>query len=271
MYKEFWGLKEKPFRNTPDPKFLYYSTQHEDALMKLSYAVNEGLGAAMMTGVFGCGKTLLGSALIRDLGKDKYKVAYITNPQITHTEFLRAILRNLKSRTLPDTASDLLADAILEELNKTLMDNMRDGKETIVIIDEAHIITDEKVFEELRLLLNFQLEDRFLLTLLLFGQPELARKIGNFKQLEQRVAVRCHLDRFNEKETQEYISHRLEVAGRKRPIFTKDALSLIFDRSGGIPRRINTVCDLGLLAGFGKKKEKVDMEVVRKAIQDFEM
>jgi len=269
MYEAYWKLKEKPFNNTPDPRFLYLSHQHEDALMKLTYCIVEKMGAALLTGVFGCGKTLLGKSLLKDLGEDKYKVAFINNPQVTYTELLRSIVRNLRAEALPSLQTEILKDALLEKLYNILLDNARDGRETVIFIDEAHIIQDEKVFEELRLLLNFQLEDRFLLTLILSGQPELKDKVANLKQLEQRIAIRCHLDKLNEEETANYIAHRLKVAGRQDGIFSAEAIRFIHERTGGIPRRINRLCDLSLLAGFGKKAKDIDKEIVRQVTEDF--
>ena len=270
MYEEYLGLKEKPFQNTPNPRFLYYSPQHEEALMRLVYAVRERVGAAMMTGVFGCGKTVLGQALINELageGGEKYKIAFITNPQLEYVELLRAIVRNLKAIELPIKKTELSADYLLEVLNNILLNNMRDGKETVIIIDEAHVIRDEKILEELRLLLNFQLQDRFLLTLLLFGQPELGQRIEDNKQLEQRIAIKCHLDSLDLENTPNYISYRLKVAQRTEPIFTDEVVKLIYDNSGGIPRRINRLCELCLLAGFAKQAKVIDNKIVQEEIR----
>ena len=269
MYEAYWKLKEKPFRNTPDPKFFFNSSQHEDALLKLTYAAAESMGAAMLTGVFGCGKTLLGQALLRDLGPDRYRIAFINNPQISSPELLRSVVRNLKATELPQKMTELMSDALLEVLQDILINNMRDGKETIVIIDEAHIIKDDDIFESLRLLLNFQLQNKFLLTLFLFGQPELQEKINNYKQLEQRIAMRCHLDRFGEKETISYIQHRLKVAGREDQFIEPSALKLIHEKTGGIPRRINHLCDLSLLTGFGRKAEKIDVDIIERSSKEF--
>ncbi|MBU0759948.1 MAG: AAA family ATPase [Candidatus Omnitrophica bacterium] len=269
MYEKYWKLDVKPFSNTPDPRFLYLSSQHEDVMMKLSYCIVEKMGAGLLTGVFGCGKTLLGKAILKELGEDKYKAVFINNPQVTYVELLRAIVRNLKSSALPSRADELLADPLLETLHNILLDNMRDGKETVIIIDEAHIIQDERIFEELRLLLNFQLEDRFLLTLILSGQPELKNKIADLRQFEQRIAICCHLDALSEKDTQEYVLHRIKIAGGKNNIFTLDAIKFIHDRSGGIPRRINRMCDLALLTGFGKKLTKIDKDVIKQVGEDF--
>lgn len=267
MYEEYWGLAEKPFQNTPDPRFLYYSHQHEEALMRLVYAVRERVGAAMMTGVFGCGKTVLGQALINELTGEKYKIAFITNPQLDYVELLRAIVRNLKAIELPIKKTELSADYLLEVLNNILLNNMRDGKDTVIIIDEAHVIKDEKILEELRLLLNFQLQDRFLLTLLLFGQPELGQRIEDNKQLEQRIAIKCHLDSLDLENTTNYISYRLKVAQKTEPTFTDDAVKLIYDNSGGIPRRINRLCELCLLAGFAKQAKVIDKKIAQEEIK----
>ncbi len=265
MYEEYWGLSEPPFENTPDPRFLYYSAQHEEGLMRLVYAVKERKGAAMLTGVFGCGKTLLGRALLGELEKDIYRIAFVTNPRLQDIDLLRMIGTHLGGEDMPMNKTD-----VLNRLNEVLINNMRDGKNTVVIVDEAHSIEDRNVFEELRLLLNFQLEDRFLLTLLLFGQPELKKQIDTNKQLSQRIALRYHLESLGKEETSEYIIHRLKVANQTNSIFTEEAIKLIYDRSGGIPRRINQICDMGLFTGFVKKRERIDEDVVKEAVESLE-
>ncbi|MFH1683776.1 MAG: AAA family ATPase [Candidatus Margulisiibacteriota bacterium] len=271
MYKQYWGLAEKPFENTPDPRFIYLSPQHEEGLSRLLYAVTEGKGAAILTGIFGCGKTLLGRTLLKELDKDIYKTAFITNPYLTYEELLMHIVYNLGGKDLlPERRSEVLVNVILERLEEILRNNMRDGKKTVIIIDEGHVIKDRNVWEELRLILNFQLEDRFLLNLLLFGQPELKEMIDANKQFVQRVAVKCHLENLNEDETKKYIAHRLAVAGRTTPLFTSEAYKMIYKKSGGIPRRINHVCDLALFTGFGKESAKIDEDIVKDVSTDFE-
>jgi len=266
MYEAYWGLNQKPFQNTPDPRFLYYSNQHQEAFSRMLYAIRERVGAAMLTGVFGCGKTVLAEAILEELKKEQYQLALIENPQLECVDLLRAIVRNLKSIELPTKKTELSADYLLEVLESILTTNYRDGKDTVIIIDEAHIIKDESIFEELRLLLNFHLRDRFLLTLLLFGQPELKQKIEDNKQLEQRIAIKCHLENLNEGETKSYILHRLKVAGRQADTFTDSAFKAIFDASGGIPRRINRICDLGLLTGFIKKIPIIDEGIIKEEV-----
>jgi len=276
MYEQYWSLKEKPFQNTPDPRYLYLSSQHEDALMKLTYVVAQGLGCGMLTGVFGCGKTLLGKAILNDLGKDRYRCAYISNPCVSEpAELLRAVVRSLSPQSLPEKKTELLVDPLLEKLNNILIDNVRDGKENIVIVDEAHAIEDVRLFEQMRLILNFQSEARFLLTLLILGQPELKKKTEALKPLDQRIAVRCHLEPLKEEEVGKYINHRLKVAGwqgsSENSFFNKDALKIIYQHSAGIPRRINTLGDLILMSGFAKKEKNIDVDFIKSVIKDFNL
>jgi general secretion pathway protein A len=265
MYEEYWRLSEKPFFNTPDPRFLYYSDQHEEALSRLIYAIKERIGAAMLTGIYGCGKTLLAHAILRELSSEKYKIAYIPNPRLDDIELLRMIVYQLGNKQPPIRKTD-----VLNNLHDILLDNMRNGKETMIIIDEAHAIQDDNIIEEIRLLLNFQLEDRFLLTLLLLGQPELKEKVNRNSQLEQRISIKCHLGSLNKKDARNYIIHRLKVADRTDAMFTNKAIDLIFDYSGGIPRRINRLCEMCLLAGFGKGVDRIDEDIVREEIKALE-
>ncbi len=275
MYESYWNLKEKPFQNTPDPRFLYLSAEHEDAMMKLSYCVTQNLGCGMLSGVFGCGKTLLGRALLNDLGKDKIRSCFITSPSYTEpNELLRSIVRGLNPQALPDKKTELMTDSLLEKLNGILLDNARDGKENIVIVDEAHTIEDNKLFEQMRLILNFQRDDKFLLTLLLLGQPELKDKVEGNKPFDQRVAIRCYLEAFKEEDVEKYLLHRIKVAGRPDAlpvVFGKEAVKLIARHSGGIPRRINTVGDLALMSGFAQKAQTIEPELVNSVIKDFNL
>jgi len=263
MYEAYWGLNEKPFQNTPDPKFLYRSEEHEEAFSRMNYAIAERVGATLLTGVFGCGKTLLGWTLMKTLSHEKYKVAYVANPRMDEVDLLRMIVHHLGHPNPPPKKMDVLA--LLQE---TLVTNSRNGKETIVIIDEAHAIESESVFEEIRLLLNFQEEKKFLLSLFLLGQPELKEKVEKNAQLEQRIEIKCHLQPFNLEDTARYIRHRVQVAGAQRPLFTDDALQSIHEHSGGIPRRINRLCNLCLLSGFGLKAERVDRTIAQKEISE---
>ncbi|OGR84120.1 MAG: hypothetical protein A2902_01395 [Elusimicrobia bacterium RIFCSPLOWO2_01_FULL_64_13] len=265
MYLKHWGLAEKPFENTPDPKFLYHSAQHEEGLSRLLYVVREEKGAGLLTGVYGCGKTLLSRSLARELESDVYRVAFVTNPRLDATEMLRMILHLLGAGAPPDRKSD-----VLRALEENFLANIREGRKNVVVIDEAHAIEDPSIFEEIRLLLNFQTESRFLLTLLLLGQPELKPKIETSKQLNQRISMRFHLEGLNEGETASYVHHRLLIAGAKRPVFEEPALTLLYLRSGGIPRRINQICDMCLLTGMARRAETVNDAVLKESIESLE-
>jgi len=265
MYEGYWGFKEKPFENTPDPRFLYHSPRHEEALMRLFYAVRERKGAALLTGDYGSGKTLLSRALISNLSQqgEKYKIALIVNPKLPTRDFLREIIYQLVNEEVKGNKIKLL-----HILNERLYKNVDLNKETVIIIDEAQTIEKAGVFEELRLLLNFQLNDRFLLTLLLLGQPELKPKIKAIPQLEQRLAVKYHLSALDEEQTRNYIEHRCKVAGLTHPIFTPSACNVIFSSTGGIPRKINNICDMSLIVGMMEKIKLIDDSILKKVVED---
>lgn len=264
MYLNYWGLQEKPFQNTSDPKFLCLSEQHEEALTRLKYSVESFYACALLTGVFGSGKTLLAQALLDSLPKEKYTKAFIFNPQFSHVEILREIIYQLGVHDrVPEQKTD-----ILHRLSDILNDNYMESKHTVIVIDEAHLIESKLIFEELRLLLNFQQRDRFMLTLILVGQPELREKISHMKQFDQRISMRFHLQGLQAEETERYVVHRLQIAGAERQIFTNEALKLIHESTGGIPRRINQVCDLALLAGFGLQATEVTEEILKEVVMD---
>lgn len=262
MYSDYWKLNAKPFENSPDPKFLYHSAQHDEALMRLLYAIQSSKGAALLTGEYGCGKTLLMHTIVGELSSGQFNIAYLTNPRWSATELIQEILYQLEI----DNDSDSRVK-MLHSLNDYLFDSVRNGKHTIIIVDEAQIIGDYETFEELRLLLNFQLNDRFLLTLFLVGQPELKDIVQKISQLNQRIAMRYHLQRFSYEESKNYIQYRLKVAGRTEPIFTEDAYKEIYDYSNGTPRIINNICDLSLVIGFGRHLSEIDGDDVKVIIE----
>jgi len=262
MYREYWKLKEKPFENTPDPKFFYRSPQHEEGLARMLYVIKENKGAGLLTGIYGCGKTLLSRALLHELQADVFKIALITNPRLDDIEMLRMITYQLGSTELPTRKTDILIS-----LENILKNNLNDGKKTVIIIDEAHTIDDKNIFEEIRLLLNFQQEDKFLLSLLLLGQPELKEKVEQIKQLNQRIAMRFHLEGLSKEETGNYINHRLKIAGAETNLFTQNAINIIFEHSGGIPRRTNQICDNSLLIGYGKDADLINEDIVKETIK----
>jgi general secretion pathway protein A len=267
MFKKYWDLDESPFENTPDPRFLFYTQEHEEALSRLVYVVERRKGATILTGDFGCGKTSLARALLTRLNKNIYQVALINNPYLKLVEFLRSIARQLGAENLSEKLPEMSADYFLQVIEKILSNNAKEGKHTIVIIDEAHVITDADIFEELRLLLNFQLEDRFMVTLILMGQPELVDRIKKNKQFYQRLALGSSLKPLTIEETKMYIEHRLKVAGAKRQIFNFSAVDFIFQNSGGIPRRINQICDMCLTVGFNYESKMIDEKIAAESVE----
>lgn len=258
-YEQYWGLRGRPFENVPDPRFYVPSANHETARQRILYGIQARKGALMLTGEIGCGKTLLSRALILNLPPSKYDVALVANPALPAADFLVEVLYQLG---VEESGSKV---HLLHRLNDRLLANYQKGLDTVVVVDEAQAIEEDRIFEDLRLLINFQLNDRFLMTLVLLGQPELKLRIAEIPQLNQRVAIRYHLDPFTVDETQRYLSARLAAVGVHHQIFTKDAAVLIHERSGGVCRVINTLGDGCLLVGSLEGARVIDTRLVEHA------
>jgi len=263
MYEAYWELSEPPFDNSPNPKFFYLSPEHEEALVRLVYTVRHRKGCGMLTGEYGCGKTTLSRALIQRLEAERYEIGLLTNPSWNATDFLREALYQLGVESKEKSKSELL-----HLLNDVFFRNYRDGRDTVIIVDEAQLIADDSVFEEVRLLMNFQTDDRFLVTLLLIGSPELRERVRRLKHLDQRITIRYHLNTLDYTHTAAYVTHRLKMAGRGTPIFTEEAIKLIFDFTRGTPREINNLCDVALLVGYTKRVKEVGEKIVAEVIKD---
>ena len=253
MYQEYWELEDRPFENTPDCRFLYPSQNHRDALQKLLFTIAGEKGCAMLTGEYGCGKTILIRTLLNQLDSTDYEIALINYPVFDRQEFLREILVQFGNETDATGRVDLF-----REMTGFFYDKISEGKKSILVIDEAQLLEDAEVFEELRLLLNMQLEDRFLVSVLLVGQPELREKVMRHPPLDQLVSVKTHLHRFDLEDTVQYVKHRLRVAGCEKEIFNEEALYLVYRFSNGVPRRINNVADMCLLEGFAREVKEID-------------
>ena len=263
MYEAYWELSEPPFDNSPNPKFFYLSPEHEEALVRLVYTVRHRKGCGMLTGEYGCGKTTLSRALIQRLEAERYEIGLLTNPSWNATDFLREALYQLGVESKEKSKSELL-----HLLNDVFFRNYRDGRDTVIIVDEAQLIADDGVFEEVRLLMNFQTDDRFLVTLLLIGSPELRERVRRLKHLDQRITIRYHLNTLDYTHTAAYVSHRLKMANRATPIFTEEAIKLIFDFTRGTPREINNLCDVALLVGYTKRAKEIGEKIVAEVIKD---
>ena len=220
MYLEYWKLQLKPFENVPDPRFFFASPQHDEGLMRLVYSIEQKKGASVLTGGFGCGKTLLVYTLINKVLQGLYRFALVSNPLLSPKEMLAEILRKL-GHPISGESDKASLHGKLEEV---LLNNQRGGRNTVVIIDEAHVIENQNVFEEIRMLLNYHASGQFLITLLLVGQPELTDKIKMNPALSQRVAMRYVLGPLSKVQVNEYLLHRLGVAGAAGEIFAPEAV-----------------------------------------------
>jgi general secretion pathway protein A len=262
MYLNFYGLREAPFSPTPDPRFLFQSTRHREALAQLVYGVRERKGFIVLTGEVGTGKTTLLRTLLERLDADT-RVAYVHNSALPIEGLLEYILQDWGVKSTAATHAQRLF-----ELNEFLIGQHRQGQSPVLVIDEAQNLAIETL-EAVRLLSNFETNNQKLMQILLVGQPELRDKLNvpELRQLKQRIAMRCHISPLSAEETRLYIRHRLRVAGAADAgIFTDPAIQRIADYSGGIPRVVNVVCDHCLLTGYADSKRRIDPRIVNEAI-----
>lgn len=228
------------------------------------YVIKENMGAGLLTGEYGSGKTVISRLLFEILPRSIFDFAIVINPQLSPLELLTEICNQFGIKPFSSPSKN----DCLEALKERFFVNLRQGKQTIIIIDEAQAIIDPLTFEEIRFLLNFQLNDRFLTSLLLFGQSELREKIRAFPHLNQRISLRFNLTPLGKEDTQNYIEYRLGVAGAQHNIFSSEAQRIIWEQSGGIPRVINTIADWCLLLGYSRLKTHIDSQIAVKAATD---
>jgi general secretion pathway protein A len=264
MYQEFYGLSAPPFSITPDPRYLFLSRRHREAFDHLLFGIRQRKGFIQLTGEVGAGKSTLCRALLAELG-DTCATALILNPVMSSLQLLRAILHELG---LDDRGNDRLR--LTQRLNDFLLARVREGRDVVLLIDEAQDLSAE-LLEEVRLLSNLETDDRKLLQIVLIGQPELRDTLEKaaLRQLRQRITVRYHLRPIDRAETEAYIQHRLAVAGGTgRPTFSPAAIRAIHLRSRGVPRLINAVCDKALLVGYVEERDHLGVRQVWRAIRD---
>ncbi|MGB8694830.1 MAG: AAA family ATPase [Steroidobacteraceae bacterium] len=263
MYPAFFGIAEKPFAITPDPRYLYLGARHAEALAHLVYGINEAGGFIQLTGEVGTGKTTtIRSLLARAPGNAE--IALIINPRLTPLEFLQTICEEL-GIGLPDAALGNSKE-LVDQLNRYLLRAHAAGRRVVLIVDEAQNLSAE-VLEQVRLLTNLETESQKLLQIILIGQPELRTLLerNDLRQLAQRVTARYHLEPLGREDTLAYVRHRLRIAGATSDIFTSAALREVYRLSGGVPRVINVICDRALLAAYSQEQHEVGAALVRRA------
>ncbi len=261
--EEYWGVIEKPFLNTPDTKYIFESEDFVEAMGRVLYNLEEVRGGiTMIVGEIGCGKTILVHALLEKLPKARFLSLRLINPTLSPNQLLAAMASGFGIENVPRYRSRLLL-----ALSGLLVEKNQAGITPVLLIDEAQAMPT-KVLEEIRLLLNFEDAKKKMLQIVLFGQPELKKRIKDIEQLNQRINIRYHLKGLNEQETVAYIKHRLSIAMAKRDIFSKPAVKLVFSYSRGIPRLINTIATNSMYAGCMMNKTIVDEEVVEEVYKE---
>jgi general secretion pathway protein A len=261
VYTEFFGLNEKPFAITPDPRYLYMSARHTDALAHLLYGIAESGGFIQLTGEVGTGKTTLIRSVLEQL-PEKADIALILSPQLTTLEFLETIVQELHS----PTPTERTVKAQIDALNVTLMSAHAEGRRVVLIVDEAQTLSPE-LLEQVRLLTNLETSKQKLLQIILIGQPELRELLDRpeMRQIAQRITGRYHLEPLRKNDTRAYVNHRLRVAGAQSDVFTKSAINALYRHSRGIPRLINIIADRALLAGYTQDRRTIDAKLVAAA------
>lgn len=264
MYEAFYGLREKPFNLTPDPKYLYLSDKHKEAFAHLLFGIKNRSGFVMVSGEIGTGKTTICRNLLNQLDAET-DVAFVFNPSLNPLELLKKINREFGVSADAETVLELT-----EILNAYLLEAAAAGRNCVLVIDEAQNLTPQ-VLEQIRLLSNLETEKDKLLQIILIGQPELAEKLAlkELRQLNQRITARYHLKPLNEQETLQYIAYRLHVAGgRKKVHFSKQAVHAIYKHSGGTPRVINALCDRALLIGYTREAHVITRQIITQAARE---
>jgi general secretion pathway protein A len=271
MYREFFGLERYPFNLTPDPGCFVSTEDHNEALAALYYGVRQHKGFVVVTGEVGTGKTLLLRCLLRLL-KDSNDIAcaYLFNSRLTPNEFFQYLLTDFGVPCAGKNKAELLL-----EMSHFLLARSSKKLTTVLIVDEAHHLSDD-LLEEIRLLSNLETADDKLLQIVLVGQPELDEKLDSFglRQLKQRIALRATLEALSHRETEEYIAKRLEFAGadpQREPIFPAESIAAVYRYSGGLPRLINTICENALIGAYARHTLAVTPDIIEDVAREFRL
>ena len=265
MYRPYFGFAEPPFSIAPDPRFLFLSQRHQEALAHLLYGVNSDGGFVLLTGEVGSGKTTLCRCLLEQL-PENCDVAYIFNPRLSVEELLSTICSEIGIGCPPGNTS---IKVFIDLINTHLLNAHANGRRTLLIIDEAQNLATD-VLEQMRLLTNLETNQRKLLQIILIGQPELAILLERkeLRQLSQRIVARYHLDPLSRVEVAAYVRHRLELSGGKSHLIPESLMGTLFRLSAGVPRVINVLCDRALLGAYVQGKERVDKATLKQAARE---
>lgn len=265
-YLEYYGLKEQPFTNSINNRFYYNSSQHGEALLRLKYAVSTMKGLAVLLGGTGTGKTTLARRMLDELNENEYESALlvIIHSSITAEWLLKKIAMQLGVDEIPEDKVNLLS-----KVYHRLIEIHEAGKKAVVLIDEAQMLNSREIMEEFRGLLNLEVPGGKLVSFVFFGLPELDDVLSLDEPLKQRVAVKFRLKSFMSATTEEYVRHRLHIAGSDNEVFNRDALDSIHLFSRGIPRLINTICDNAMLEGFLTKRSMIGRDIIEEVACDF--
>ena len=260
MYERYWKLERAPFDQDRRPDTFFSSRLHGEALIKLKYLIEHGKGAAALVGASGTGKTHLLEMIGHSVQHGP--IVHVLYPQLSPHEMMAYITHALGESPSEHTSIIPGMDLLLEQLERRLGELNQAGRPPVIMIDDAHLIEDRRVFQALHQLMNFQRPGRTNFSLILSGQPELIGTLQRYDQLSDRIAFHCLLQSFTQSEVASYVRHRLQAAGRMETLFDDSALQAIFELSSGIPRRINRLCDFALLIGYANQLSLVTADQI---------
>lgn len=267
MYKSFFGLKALAFQASPDPRFLYLTPQTKEVLACLQYGIADRKGFVVLTGEVGTGKTTLLKSVLSWFPEHQVSTAFVFNPKLDTLDFLEFVLTDFGIPPLQRTKSGMLL-----QLNRWLIERYREHGLCVIVVDEAQNLSQE-LLEEIRLLTNLETSSEKLLQIVLSGQPELEEvlRLPSLRQLRQRIALWCHTRPLSREETQDYIAERLRIAGASGPIFTPEAVQLIYQHSKGIPRLVNLICEHSLIHAFVDQIKPIPARVIDSVALDLDL
>lgn len=268
MYQSYWNLQSGPFEEKMDSTFFYESHPHQAGLLKLQYLIENSKGAGLLVGGSGMGKSYLCHVLKSQLAEQHQPFVHLVFPQLSPIELISYLAVELGAEEAGIEPVTSGKDRIVRALHRQLLLLCEQGHKPVIVIDEAHLIVDQRIFETLHQLLNFQQTSEIDFTLLLVGDQLLLSHLQRSAQLDDRIAVRCLLKPLSPEDTRSYVEHRLEVAGRNEPVFDDEAYETLFELTQGNPRKVNRLCDLGLLVGYADELPVITSDVLEAVAEE---